>query len=169
MLRFSYALMRTKRAPGIAVDVPAPSPSGGSRRAPARIATVAVLDDDEDVAVSIAKSLERAGFGARSYTTAQALLDDVPTNPFDCLIADWSLRLGTAQEVITTLRSIETYRDTPVIVLSGNLCLNGRPASADLRSAIAELDLIFRSKPRTTADLLRDIREICAPEASMGA
>lgn len=125
---------------------------------PLQASIVAVLDDDEDVAVSISHNLQRAGFRAFAYTSEHGLLAGARAEPFDALIADWMLGRDTAQAVIATLRSIERYRHIPMVVLSGNLCLNGEPTCPELRKAIVEHGLIFRCKPRRTADLVADIR-----------
>jgi CheY-like chemotaxis protein len=119
---------------------------------------VAVLDDDEDVATSIAQSLVRAGYDSCAYTTGHAVLEAATSKPFDCLIADWCLRQCTSGSTLACLRRIEGYSSTPVIVLSGNVCFDGTPASAELRAAISDLNLLFRSKPRTTAKLVRDLQ-----------
>jgi FixJ family two-component response regulator len=121
---------------------------------------VAVLDDDRDVAVSLALCLKRAGFETHAFETESALLAGASDVRFDCLIADWSLGRSTARPVIEKLRTMEGYHELPVVVLSGNLCLDGTPASAELRSAIRDLSLVFRAKPRSTADLVVDLREI---------
>jgi DNA-binding response OmpR family regulator len=137
-----------------------PTPGIVHAAAPILVSTVAVLDDDADVATSIALSLTRAGYNTNWYCTGQALLKAASASPFDFLIADWCLRDCTAGATLATLRTLAGYQGSPVVVLSGNLCLDGRPASAELRDAIAELGLTFRSKPRTTAQLIADIQAV---------
>lgn len=157
-----FSLLRRSAGPAKPSD---PTARRVTAAVPIEISSVAVLDDDEDVATSIALSLARVGYHTNWYCTGHALLEAALTSPFDFLIADWCLRDRTAGSTLATLRTLQGYQSTPVVVLSGNLCLDGKPASAELREAISEFGLMFRSKPRTTAELVADIRALgaCVP------
>ena len=160
MVRLSLGL-RLIRRKARSAESPATAANAARARVAVHIASVAVLDDDDDVSTAIAQSLQRAGYSSSSYTNEETLLAAAASTPFDCLIADWSLGQRTSASTIARLRRIDGYSATPVIVLSGQLCVNGAPVAEDLRSAIATLDLIFRSKPRTTADIVRDLQSLC--------
>jgi FixJ family two-component response regulator len=49
---------------------------------------VAVVDDDHNVLESLEDLLESAGYGARLFASAQALLDGVSLGEIDCLVSD---------------------------------------------------------------------------------
>ena len=49
---------------------------------------VAVVDDDHDVLESLEDLLKSAGYSARLFTSAAALLDSGTLNEIDCLISD---------------------------------------------------------------------------------
>lgn len=49
---------------------------------------VYVLDDDADLAGSVARFLQRQGFAAEPFTDVDALLEAHPRQPADCIVAD---------------------------------------------------------------------------------
>lgn len=51
-------------------------------------APVAVLDDDADLAATVARLLGRNGIPARAFTAPQDLLATVPAEPFGCVVSD---------------------------------------------------------------------------------
>ncbi|WP_404478580.1 response regulator transcription factor [Novosphingobium sp. BL-52-GroH] len=51
-------------------------------------APVAVLDDDADLAATVARLLGRHGLAAHAFTAPQSLLDTLPAEPFGCVVSD---------------------------------------------------------------------------------
>lgn len=49
---------------------------------------VAVLDDDADLAMSVARLLKRHGHDARPFTTPEALLASIEGAPWGCVVSD---------------------------------------------------------------------------------
>jgi len=52
---------------------------------------VAVLDDDEDLAMAVARLLGRHGYAAQAFTTPAALLGAVTQGPLGCVVSDIQL------------------------------------------------------------------------------
>jgi FixJ family two-component response regulator len=55
------------------------------------IATIAVIDDDNSVRESLRELLRAADFGALTFASAEAYLNQPPTDRVDCLIVDVNL------------------------------------------------------------------------------
>jgi DNA-binding response OmpR family regulator len=118
---------------------------------------VAVLDDDQDVVVSIAAVLRRQGIRAEEFTSAAELGVAVRDRGFDAYVLDWLLGDATALDLIAILRASKIARDAPIILLSGNLAVGGVPSDEALASAIDRYGLFYRAKPYSALKLARDL------------
>ena len=78
---------------------------------------VAVVDDDPGVLRSLEYLLESANYGARVFTSAQALLDSGGLAEIDCLISDIDM---PGMDGFALLRRVHTARPgLPIILITG--------------------------------------------------
>lgn len=127
--------------------------------APARLnaTKVAVLDDDEDAASSIADILSQQGFDALAFSTAESLEAAAAQDQFAAFVLDWLLGDTTAATLIVKLRAVPSLANAPIFLLSGNLAVGGVPSDPDLAAAILQYRLEYRSKPYSSVRLARDL------------
>jgi DNA-binding NtrC family response regulator len=127
--------------------------------APARLnaSKVAVLDDDEDAASSIADILSQQGFDALAFSTAESLEAAAAQDQFAAFVLDWLLGDTTAATLIVKLRAVPSLANAPIFLLSGNLAVGGVPSDPDLAAAILQYRLEYRSKPYSSVRLARDL------------
>jgi FixJ family two-component response regulator len=127
--------------------------------APARLnaTKVAVLDDDEDAASSIADILSQQGFDALAFSTAESLEAAAALDQFAAFVLDWLLGDTTAATLIVKLRAVPSLANAPIFLLSGNLAVGGVPSDPDLAAAILQYRLEYRSKPYSSVRLARDL------------
>ena len=107
---------------------------------------VAVVDDDQEMLVSISSLLRSLGIESLPYESAEDFLQAEPT-PIDCVIADIHMPGINGLTMLEKLR--ERGSDVPVIILSA---LDPEPARAE---ALARGADAFFAKPVDTEALLR--------------
>ena len=109
-----------------------------------------VVDDDPSFAAAIARSLKRAGYQVATYTTAQHLLDRLPSESLpSCILLDVRMPGLDGPALRTRLGVLGST--LPIIFLSGDPDV---PATVPTVKAGAD---DFLTKPVTTDDLLRAI------------
>jgi two-component system chemotaxis response regulator CheY len=82
--------------------------------------TVLVIEDDEDCRYVYGEFLRFAGFDSIEAANGEAALRALATSPKIALIVlDLTLPGMTPKQFIERLRTIEPYKTTPVLVLSG--------------------------------------------------
>lgn len=120
---------------------------------------VAVLDDDHDVAASVAAILTKQGLDASAFTSCDGLEAAVRTEIFAAFVLDWFLGDGTAAALIVRLRSDRTLAKAPIFLLSGNLSVGGVPTDPHLAAVIRRYQLRYRAKPYSSVRLAKDLSQ----------
>lgn len=78
---------------------------------------VAIVDGDEDLAISIVQFLRERGLDAVSYRTGENLLAALETSRFDGFVLDWMLGEGNIKELLPVVRTRSP--GAPIIILTG--------------------------------------------------
>jgi signal transduction histidine kinase len=127
------------------------------REAKAGAARLLLCEDDLDTALTLREQLRQVGFATDfAYSVGDALTRAVATQYYAILV-DIRLPDGDGVSLIVRLRALPQYRDTPIIVVSGDPS-GGRD---DLRSSKLNV-LDWLSKP---VDLDRLVRLLAKPVA----
>ena len=75
-----------------------------------RQATIFVVEDDQDVLVSLRFLLETEGFNVRTFASGPALLAEACRGPGDCLVVDYKMAEMDGFELIERLREQKRSR-----------------------------------------------------------
>jgi DNA-binding response OmpR family regulator len=84
----------------------------------ARVTSIIIVEDDEDIADSIRYNLEREGFRIRIASTGEAALDLILGRPPDLILLDLNLPHMSGFELCRRLRSEPTTSRVPILVLT---------------------------------------------------
>src|SRR5215510_12109353 len=84
----------------------------------ARIQTVVVVEDDEDIADSIRYNLEREGFRVRSAATGEDALSLILSGPPSLILLDLNLPGMNGFEICRRLRSESPTTKIPILMLT---------------------------------------------------
>jgi two-component system, LuxR family, response regulator FixJ len=101
---------------------------------------IVIVDDDFAVRNSLAFALTEEGFLARSYGSAETLLDDVLLNDAHCLVIDQKLPGLTGLGLVDELRRRGV--SAPVILITTDPTSRLRRAAAEAGVSIIEKPLI---------------------------
>ena len=112
-------------------------------------ATILIVDDDEGVTQTFARMLRLEGFEVRTAMTAELGLREAALVHPDAIILDLRMPLVDGLGFLRRLREIESSRDTPVAIVTGDYFLEDE-ISAEVRALGAEL----RFKPLWLEDLV---------------
>ena len=115
---------------------------------PDRPRRFAILDDDIDVAQSLAAGLIGLGFDATAFATEAQLEAALRFDSFDAFVIDWVLPNGTAQALVAKLRSQNP--SCPIALLTGKAG-SKEVDEKDLVAAIEQHGLLFLQKPVTAS------------------
>ncbi|MBS2132351.1 response regulator (plasmid) [Burkholderia thailandensis] len=91
-----------------------------SSQAEADKPSIAVLDDEPDVADQLAERLTTRGFRATAFYNVAQLRHALQKRVFDGFVVDWSLDGETAETCIRDIRASDNP-DAPVLLLTGKL------------------------------------------------
>jgi CheY-like chemotaxis protein len=105
---------------------------------------VAVLDDNRDLAETIAVHLREVGYDAVPYFSVEALMNDFRERAFEGYIIDWVVGKSTARELTHAIRAHDA--SAPIAVLTGQLEANAGIES-EVAAALASDNLLFFEKP----------------------
>ena len=115
---------------------------------PDRPRRFAILDDDLDVARSLAAGLVELGFEANAFATEAQLEAALQFGSFDGYVIDWVLASGTAEALVAKLRSQSAT--APIALLTGKAGSKEVDEKA-LVTAIEHHGLLFLQKPVTAS------------------
>jgi two-component system response regulator PrrA len=128
-----------------------------TKKAEAMCRRVLVVDDDEDIRVSLDRGLRLSGFDVRTAADGESALSAVARRPPDCVVLDVGLPGPDGVEVVETLRSRGVA--VPVLMLSARTSVDDRvtglAAGADdylvkpfaLAELVARLRALLRRVP----------------------
>ena len=112
---------------------------------------IAVLDDDRDLAQSIAQYMNEVGLDATAFYTVDDLSKAVSVEPFDGYVVDWLVNKQSARAVIIEIRAQSAT--CPVVVLTGQM-RDGHLEESELSAAAAAYRLQYFEKPVRTSAIL---------------
>jgi ActR/RegA family two-component response regulator len=112
---------------------------------------IAVLDDDRDLAQSIAQYMNEVGLDATAFYTVDDLSKAVSAEPFDGYVVDWLVNKQSAKTVIAEIRAQSA--SCPIVVLTGQM-LQGNVDESELSSAAAAYRLQYFEKPARTSAIM---------------
>jgi PAS domain S-box-containing protein len=122
---------------------------------------ILIVDDEVEVAESIALLLELEGFTPFVASSEREALERVTADPPDAIVSDYHLRGGeTGLGVVAAVRS-RLHRDVPAVFLTGD---TARSALSDTRVARA----VVLNKPVRADDLLEALRKHIALDKPAG-
>ena len=111
---------------------------------PDRPRRFAILDDDIDVARSLAAGLVELGFEATAFVTEAQLEAALQFDSFDAYVIDWVLANGTAEALVAKLRSQNA--NCPIALLTGKAGSKDVDEK-ELVASIQQHGLLFLQKP----------------------
>lgn len=112
---------------------------------------IAVLDDDCDLAQSIADYLNAKGFDTTAFFSIERFSAAVRSTGFDGYIVDWLINKQPSKGVIAEIRSSDA--SCPIIVLTGQMA-HGRVAESELATVAKLHALQYFEKPVRTSNLM---------------
>ncbi len=123
------------------------------------IASVLVVDDDEDLREEIVELIENEGYTATGVTDGKEALDYltiVPTKP-KLMLLDLMMPAMDGWEVLNEMRQSEMLATIPVVIISARY--------TELAGAsVPGLRVRSMAKPLDSEALLSVVRETCGPE-----
>lgn len=81
-------------------------------------ATILYIDDDQELADSYSRALERAGYRVRRAADGEEGLSLARREPPDIILLDWMMPGKNGFETCVELRQIQSLRSVPIIVLT---------------------------------------------------
>ncbi len=139
----------SRSSPGFRTRRPGPSGHNGVVTEPAN-ATVLVVDDDEDVLVSLRRGLHLSGFTILTASDGAEALGVVADRSPDAIVLDMNMPVLDGASVVTALRAMGN--DIPICVLSARASVDDRVSGLE---AGADDYLV---KPFVLAELVARIR-----------
>jgi CheY-like chemotaxis protein len=121
---------------------------------------ILLCEDDFDTAITLREQLKEAGFATDFSLTASNALARASAGEYRAILVDLHLPDGDGISLILRLRELPQYRDTPIIVVSGDT-LRGRD---DLRSSKLNI-LEWVNKPINFEHLVRVLTKPAKREA----
>jgi DNA-binding response OmpR family regulator len=117
-----------------------------------------IVDDDDSTTRTFARILTLEGFDVRTATTAESGLREIETGHPDAVILDLRMPFINGLGLLYRLRACEPSRRTPVVVVTGDQCLEDSVIN-ELRDLGAEV----RFKPLWIEDLVDVARSLIEP------
>jgi DNA-binding response OmpR family regulator len=93
---------------------------------------IALVEDDRDLAATLAAALEREGYAAEVYRTGREGLDGILGNPPDLVLLDLNLPDLDGLSVCRELRDAAAVSDLPIIMLTARVEESDRVLGLDL-------------------------------------
>ncbi len=106
--------------------------------------TIAVLDDDHDVADTVCAHLATQGYEARAFYRTGDLQSSARARTFDGYVIDWLVGESSAERLIANLRSQDA--SAPIVVLTAQVEA-GVVDESDIAAAVKRHNLVFSEKP----------------------
>jgi ActR/RegA family two-component response regulator len=124
----------------------------------------AVLDSNEDVAVSIAMALRSAGFKAEAFHSAASLVEELEKRSFDALLIDWPIHQDEDARLLKTVRL--RCPKAVVALLASNRSNIDTAAVANLSNALRAYDAEYIAKPSPIGVIAAILNRKLAPTSS---
>lgn len=117
------------------------------------MATLLIAEDDEDIAIVLARVCKRAGLDVLRAPDGQTAFEMIVERHPDALLTDLGMPRMDGWELIRKVREHPEVSDIPVAILTGQL------APGDPRAAAAEVCAVLL-KPCPNDQLLATIQEL---------
>src|SRR6266566_5084318 len=114
-----------------------------------------IVDDDLSTTQTFAQILTMEGYDVRTAATAESGLREVEAAPPDAIILDLRMPFINGLGLLYRLRAAETDRRTPVVIITGDQCLEDAVID-ELRGLGAEV----KFKPLWLEDLIDVARSL---------
>lgn len=112
---------------------------------------VAVLDDDQDIATSIAEYMNATGLDAQAFFSLDALGQQIEARPFDGYVLDWLIDRQNTRSLIAAIRAKD--QGCPIVLLTGQL-QKGNADETELVSVASFYRLTYFEKPIRTSSIM---------------
>ncbi len=122
--------------------------------------SVAVLDDDPEAASLAGNVFLRLGWDVEIFVRSEPLLERMTMRRFDAYLLDWRLGEGTAEPVLEAVRRLPGGEVIPVVVLSGNLSFDDRPADSRMADVLKRNQAPLRRKPYPIGRIAREFEGV---------
>ena len=118
-----------------------------------RQATIFVVEDDQDVLVSLRFLLETEGFNVRTFASGPALLADGLPGPGDCLVVDYKMAEMDGFELIERLRGQRVSAPVVLVTAYPGPAVSARAESSGVRHIVPQAAYRRQSdRPRAGGD-----------------
>jgi FixJ family two-component response regulator len=101
-----------------------------------RQATIFVVEDDQDVLVSLRFLLETEGFNVRTFSSGPALLAEGLPGPQDCLVVDYKMAEMDGFELIERLRGQRVSAPVVLVTAYPGPAVTARAESTGVRHIV---------------------------------
>ncbi len=101
-----------------------------------RQATIFVVEDDQDVLVSLRFLLETEGFNVRTFASGPALLAEGLPGPGDCLVVDYKMAEMDGFELIERLRGQRVSAPVVLVTAYPGPAVSARAESTGVRHIV---------------------------------
>jgi len=101
-----------------------------------RQATIFVVEDDQDVLVSLRFLLETEGFNVRTFASGPALLAEGLPGPGDCLVVDYKMAEMDGFELIERLRNQRVSAPVVLVTAYPGPAVSARAESSGVRHIV---------------------------------
>jgi DNA-binding response OmpR family regulator len=116
---------------------------------------VVIVDDDVSTTQTFAEILALAGYEVRTALTAESGLREIEETRPDAVILDLRMPFINGVGFLYRLRAVEAYRQTPVVIVTGDQCLDD-----GVLDELRDLGAQVRFKPLWLEDLIDVTRSL---------
>ena len=116
---------------------------------------VVIVDDDVSTTQTFAEILALAGYEVRTAVTAESGLREIEETRPDAVILDLRMPFINGVGFLYRLRAVEAYRQTPVVIVTGDQCLDD-----GVLDELRDLGAQVRFKPLWLEDLIDVARSL---------
>ena len=81
--------------------------------------TILVIDDEEDIATAISRSLKREGYSVIITSDYKTSIKVIANSEIDLIISDVMLPLTGGFDIVEYVKNDEALKNTPVILVTG--------------------------------------------------
>ena len=126
-----------------------------SHVAPAPPGRLLIVDDDDATTETFARILTLEGYEVRTATNAESGLREIESGYPDAVILDLRMPYINGLGLLYRLRAVQPYRRTPVVVVTGDQCLDD-----SVLDELRDLGVDVRFKPLWLEDLVDVARSL---------
>jgi two-component system phosphate regulon response regulator PhoB len=120
------------------------------------LTSILLVEDNDDLRTLLQDAMREAGFAVQSIPLAAHIFEVLHGDTFDLIVLDLGMPQGTLQgmEALTRLRTIEVWRELPVIILSAF----GDVVNRTLTSRLGVADIV--AKPFDVQELIASLQRV---------